>query len=398
MGEAKNEEARLGRISVIIPCYNDEGTLAMCVESVRRQSFSASEVIVVDDCSTDGSLQVAESLNVTVVRPERNGGPSVARNLGAEHASGTCLFFLDSDVALEPGSLAAARDHLARAAGTGAICGVLDYESLLNDHPLQRYRAIQLHSWWTEKNGEEGVSEESSLTGLHSALFAIRADVFRQVGGFDTALRVTEEQDLGHRLRGSGYDVRVTDAIRGRHNHDASLRVLLPKVLERSRIAGPLGRWRERGVPGGSRARALAGALVLSAATAVPLALLLGPSALLLAATLAALTVLLDHRRHRHAFRRHGIRFGLYFTGVHMLVNLTAATGTAVGFLEGLLPGRRPGRTAGKAVLARGDTSGGGGKTDGAAGPSLACLTALGLTSASTVQGNGSGEAEKKNS
>lgn len=346
MSEAKNAEAGPGRISVVIPCYNDETTLAMCVESVRRQSLAAAEIIVVDDCSTDGSLRVAESLGVTVVRPERNGGPSVARNLGAERASGKYLFFLDSDVALDPGSLASVVDHLAHTAATGAICGVLDSESLLDDHPLQRYRAIQLHAWPSE--------EESSLAGLHSAIFAIRTDVFRQVGGFDAELRVTEEQDLGHRLRGAGYDIRVTRTIRGRHNHDASLRVLLPKVLGRSRVAGPIGRWRERGVPGGSRARALAGALLLGAAAAVPSALLLGPPALLLTAALAALAVLLDHHRHRHAFRRHGVRFGLYFTGVHMLVNLTASVGTVAGLLEGFLPGRRPGRAPGRAVFVPG--------------------------------------------
>ena len=89
------------RLSIIIPCYNVADTLQKCVQSVLEQLPSESEIILVDDGSTDATGMVAERLGKenTAVQVFRkiNGGPSEARNYGISKACGDYLMFVDSD-------------------------------------------------------------------------------------------------------------------------------------------------------------------------------------------------------------------------------------------------------------------------------------------------------------
>lgn len=96
-------------ISVIIPVYNAEATLKKCVDSVLKQQYADFEVILVDDGSKDGSLQICEEYarrdsRVTVIHKE-NGGVSSARNRGLDIAKGTWVTFVDSDDYLGDGFL-----------------------------------------------------------------------------------------------------------------------------------------------------------------------------------------------------------------------------------------------------------------------------------------------------
>ncbi|QDU18681.1 glycosyltransferase family 2 protein [Urbifossiella limnaea] len=100
-------------LTVVIPAYNRERTVAATVASVRACGVPA-EVVVVDDGSKDRTVEVARGTGVTVVS-QANGGPAAARNTGVAHASGDVLAFLDSDDVWLPGTAAAAlqalRDH-----------------------------------------------------------------------------------------------------------------------------------------------------------------------------------------------------------------------------------------------------------------------------------------------
>lgn len=91
----------LGLISVIIPAYNVEATLLKCVESVIRQTYQHTEIILVDDGSLDGTPdlcdEIASRYPSCMVIHRENGGLSAARNTGIDHASGQYLYFLDSD-------------------------------------------------------------------------------------------------------------------------------------------------------------------------------------------------------------------------------------------------------------------------------------------------------------
>lgn len=93
-------------LSVIVPVYNSEEYIGSCVESVLEQSYSAFELILVEDGSTDNSLEICEALCRKDVRirlmKQEHRGVSAARNLGIETAQGKYLFFLDSDDMIHP--------------------------------------------------------------------------------------------------------------------------------------------------------------------------------------------------------------------------------------------------------------------------------------------------------
>lgn len=99
------------KVSIIIPIYNVEPYILECLQSVSNQTIhDGLECILVDDCGTDGSVQVAEQflktyqgkIHFELVHHEKNGGLSVARNTGIRASHGEYLYFLDSDDTIIP--------------------------------------------------------------------------------------------------------------------------------------------------------------------------------------------------------------------------------------------------------------------------------------------------------
>lgn len=88
------------RVSVLIPMYNREKVIAETIASVLGQTFSDFELLVCDDCSTDGSVGIVLSFDdprITLLRNDRNLGSSATRNRLISHASGEYCALLDSD-------------------------------------------------------------------------------------------------------------------------------------------------------------------------------------------------------------------------------------------------------------------------------------------------------------
>jgi hypothetical protein len=94
------------KVSVIIPVYNSAAYLEACLRSVIAQDYGNIEIITINDGSTDGSQLIIEAVMTQhpkfLARVTENGGPSAARNLGIELATGDYLFFLDDDDWMEP--------------------------------------------------------------------------------------------------------------------------------------------------------------------------------------------------------------------------------------------------------------------------------------------------------
>jgi len=90
-------------VSIVIPLFNAKDYIAKTIESVILQSYENWELIVVDDCSTDGSYLVVEEFSkldsrVKLIRMEQNfGGPAKPRNIGVENSKGEYIAFLDAD-------------------------------------------------------------------------------------------------------------------------------------------------------------------------------------------------------------------------------------------------------------------------------------------------------------
>ncbi len=91
-------------VSIIIPCYNAAPWLEDCLESAYNQTYKNTEIIFVDDNSTDESLNIAQGYGARSIKiiQGKGGNASSARNLGLKHASGEWIQFLDADDILAP--------------------------------------------------------------------------------------------------------------------------------------------------------------------------------------------------------------------------------------------------------------------------------------------------------
>jgi glycosyltransferase involved in cell wall biosynthesis len=192
------------RFSAIIPTYNRQDLLARTLESIWTQTFTDLEVLVVDDGSTDGTGDYLASLgNKVHVFTQSNRGPGAARNLGARHAQGQYLAFLDSDDLWFAWTLAVyaeALDQTGQPAFLAGkpICFVDETELIslcsesLRLHVFPDYLASgDEWRWW-------GVSS-----------FVIRRDAFCAVGGFTDAWANGEDADLALRLGTAGGFVQI---------------------------------------------------------------------------------------------------------------------------------------------------------------------------------------------
>ena len=98
------------RVSVIVPVYNAEDTIRNCLDDITGQTLRETEIICVDDGSSDASVSILEEYRrkdnrIKIIRQE-NQGAGAARNTGMKEAQGDYLCFLDSDDRFEPVMLA----------------------------------------------------------------------------------------------------------------------------------------------------------------------------------------------------------------------------------------------------------------------------------------------------
>jgi glycosyltransferase involved in cell wall biosynthesis len=169
-------------VSVLIPHYNQARFLGECINSVWSQTYSNIEIVVIDDCSTELDTatvldELEEHDDVTVLRLERNGGPSRARNRGLEHCSGRYVLPLDADNLLLPEALELLVEQLSTA---GEDVGFI-YPSLQFFGNREDYYEPPPYNVYTLFHGN--FCDTCSL-------------VDRQV--FDAGMRYREEIFLGH--------------------------------------------------------------------------------------------------------------------------------------------------------------------------------------------------------
>jgi succinoglycan biosynthesis protein ExoO len=113
--------------SVIIPAYNVSSIVERAIESAAAQTLPALEILVIDDCSTDNTVEVVKALgreipSLRLLSTPANGGPGAARNVGLRAAKGDWIALLDSDDAWKPGRL----KRLSEVAGATAADFVAD--------------------------------------------------------------------------------------------------------------------------------------------------------------------------------------------------------------------------------------------------------------------------------
>lgn len=143
-------------LSVVLPAFRVQGYLRECLDSILDQGFDDVEVIAVDDCSPDHCGEIfdeyaARDTRVTVLHLPRNVGLGEARNAGLAQASGEYVWFVDSDDALKPGSLAAVAARL-RVDAPDVL--IVDFE---RTYPIGRGRRSGMRRQLARSPGPEGV-------------------------------------------------------------------------------------------------------------------------------------------------------------------------------------------------------------------------------------------------
>lgn len=102
--------AEKGLVSIITPTYNSVLFIDNAITSIQRQNYTSWELLITDDCSTDGTWEILqryqkEDKRIKIFQLEKNSGPGVTRNNSIEHASGRFIAFCDSDDQWKPEKL-----------------------------------------------------------------------------------------------------------------------------------------------------------------------------------------------------------------------------------------------------------------------------------------------------
>ncbi len=197
------------RISIIVPVRNAVSTMGRCLEAIYGSTTRPHEVVVIDDGCTDGTMDVVRGFPARIVKSEGSGGVAAARNQGSAATEGEVLFFLDADVILEPGALAAARDAMAD--GNLAVAVGLQSAESPYSNATSVYKNLWLRYTYRIRAGRFAV--------LYSSAVAIRRTDFERVDGFDTNYRQPniEDSELGMRISEAGGRVDLVPGIEFLH-------------------------------------------------------------------------------------------------------------------------------------------------------------------------------------
>jgi glycosyltransferase involved in cell wall biosynthesis len=188
-------------VSIVTPSLNQARFLPEAIESVRAQTYSPIEHVVVDGASTDGTVDILREHDELRWVSEPDGGQSEALNKGFALASGDILGWLNADDAYLPQAVARGVETLT---GSGAGLVYADV-TRVNDDGVNPRRVRSRPRWdlWTELNDGNGVYSPS--------VFFTR-EAFEGVGGIDESLHFTMDYDLWLRI-GRAYGARHHDEV-----------------------------------------------------------------------------------------------------------------------------------------------------------------------------------------
>ncbi len=159
------------RVSVVVPCYNNELQLADCLQSLKGQTVAPHEVIVVDNNCTDGSVAVAKSFGAKVVK-ETKQGIGYARNKGFNAATGDIIARLDTDSIADKQWIQAIRDAMED--DSVAAAGGVSYTYELRQLPSLAYG---IHRWFNTFHERR----MGGLVILYGFNVAVRKKVWEQM-------------------------------------------------------------------------------------------------------------------------------------------------------------------------------------------------------------------------
>ena len=203
-------------VTVIVPVHNGGPDLQRCVDAIQVAAGDVSEVILVDDASSDGAVErTCESR--PWIRTIRTGdtpvGPGIARNRAAASARGIWLVFIDADVLVRPDGITRLLEPLRRSGPDDSVAATIGSYDDRPEAPgvAATYANLRHHLVHHQAR--------NPVPGFWTGLGAVRRDAFESVGGFDAAFGrpSIEDVDFGLRLSAIGRTVEVVPEAQGTH-------------------------------------------------------------------------------------------------------------------------------------------------------------------------------------
>jgi len=196
----KTSSRELPSVSLVIPAYNEEKYLPLCLESIKKQDYAEQyEVIVVDNASNDNTARIALDWGAKVVYESKR-SPACARQKGAEAATGEIIVFIDADTQAPTYWLSTIVSRFARDPEMVVISGPYVYCDAGRIAKIFSY--INFISITIDQLFRKVVNKGSAVWGCN---FAVRRSALLKVGGFDTSIKFYgEEYELSLRLKKAG--------------------------------------------------------------------------------------------------------------------------------------------------------------------------------------------------
>lgn len=202
--------------SVVIPLYNKRDCIQKTIGCVLSQTFEDYEIIVVDDGSDDGSLEIVKAIANERIKvfSQPNKGVSAARNTGICHASGEIIAFLDADDIWDRTYLQKLSDLVAKYPDA-AIYG-FGYGSIRNGVMASLSKSITFEGY---------VGSDWTFPFFYwTSATACRTDVIKEIEGFDVRMTYGEDCDMWYRLLLNGRGV-LSSKVLAYYNTDAKCRL-----------------------------------------------------------------------------------------------------------------------------------------------------------------------------
>lgn len=235
---------RSATVSVIVPCFNYGRFLPSSVGSAVQQTGCTTEVIVVDDRSTDDSLSIARSLaadhrNVHVLANEHNRGHVATFNAGLEIATGDYIVRLDADDLLTPGCLERALHVFDAYPSVGLVYG-RPHHFTSSEPPVPLLR----DPTWTVWAGHDWIRERCrrGVNCITTPEAVIRGSVLRSIGELDPRLRFAQDMEIWLRTAAVSDVAYITGPDQALHrDHSTSMSVtvgsgIVTDLLERRTV------------------------------------------------------------------------------------------------------------------------------------------------------------------
>lgn len=208
-------------LSIVIAVCNGADFLKKCLPAIVAACDAETEIILVDDGSTDDSAEIGKRFGAKILTLNARTGAASARNVGAESALGEIILFIDADVVIKPDTIRDLRRIFARNPEFSAVFGSYDDAPGEPDF-FSQYRNL-MHHFFHQTGSREAET-------FWSGFGAIKRQIFLEVGGFDAEkfeIPSVEDIELGYRLREKGYRILLAPELQAKHLKKWTFRSIL---------------------------------------------------------------------------------------------------------------------------------------------------------------------------